>query len=85
VAANVWLYPDTPQAVFDGLEGLLRSAFDAQSGMGWDLTRSWISAQLHPAGVQRVAIVTPSAERIITPRQAPVLGTVSLTLAGRDR
>lgn len=85
VTANVWLYPDTPQSVFDGLDARLRAAFSAQSGLGWDLTRSWISAQLHPAGVQRVEIVAPSTELVITPRQAPILGTVNLTMAGRDR
>lgn len=85
VTANVWLYPDTPVAIFDGLEERLRSAFDAQAGLGWDLTRSWVSAQLHPAGVQRVEIVSPTTEQIISPRLAPVLGAVSLTLAGRDR
>lgn len=85
VAANVWLYPDTPEAIFDGLADRLRLAFDAQAGLGWDITRSWISAQLHPAGVQRVEIIAPAAEQIVTPRQAPVLGDVALTLAGRDR
>jgi phage-related baseplate assembly protein len=85
VTASIWLYPDTPDAVFDGLEDRLRSAFDAQSGLGWDLTRSWISAQLHPAGVQRVEVLAPAAELIVTARQAPLLGEVDITLAGRTR
>lgn len=85
VTAQVWLYPDTPLAVFEGLEQGLRDAFDAQSGLGWDVTQSWLVAQLHPAGVQRVALTAPATNVICEPNQAPALGTVSLTLAGRDR
>jgi phage-related baseplate assembly protein len=85
VTAQVWLYPETPLAVFEGLEQRLRDAFDAQSGLGWDVTQSWLIAQLNPAGVQRVALTTPAANVICQPNQAPALGTVTLTLAGRDR
>jgi phage-related baseplate assembly protein len=85
VAASVWLYPETPDSVFNGLADRLRESFDAQSGLGWDLTQSWISAQLHPAGVQRVEVTSPTSGQVVTPRQAPVLGTVDLTMAGRDR
>jgi phage-related baseplate assembly protein len=85
VAAQIWLYPDTPSAVFEGLEDRLRAAFDAQSGLGWDVTQSWLIAQLNPAGVQRVVLTAPTGNVICAPNQAPSLGTVSLTLAGRDR
>ncbi|MEO1003555.1 MAG: baseplate J/gp47 family protein [Cyanobacteria bacterium J06638_7] len=85
VEANVYLYPDTPESVFAGLELTLRNAFDAVSGLGWDVTQSWISAQLHPAGVQRVEIAQPAADLVVGSRQAPALGSVTLTLAGRDR
>lgn len=85
VTASIYLYPDTPSSVFDSLASRLSDAFDAISGMGWDVTPSWISAQLHPAGVQRVELSAPTATVTVTPRQAPVLGSVSLTLAGRDR
>jgi phage-related baseplate assembly protein len=85
VTAQIYLYPDTPMEVFDGLEARLRSAFSAQSGLGWDVTTSWLIAQLHPAGVQRVILTAPTANVICSPIQAPSLGTVTLTLAGRDR
>jgi phage-related baseplate assembly protein len=85
VTAQVWLYHESPSAVFDGLEQRLRDAFSAQSGLGWDVTQTWIIAQLHPAGVQRVVLTGPMANVICSPNQAPALGTVSLTLAGRDR
>lgn len=52
VAAKVWLLPDAPKAVFDALEAHLRSAWDQESSMGFDLNPSWIKARLHVAGVE---------------------------------
>lgn len=85
VTAQVYLYPETPITVFDGLEQALRDAFTAAAGLGWDVTRSWLTTQLHPAGVQRVILTAPTVDVVSTPGQAPALGTISLTMAGRDR
>jgi phage-related baseplate assembly protein len=85
VTAEVWLYPETPIEVFNGLEDRLTSAFDNASGLGWNVTRSWLIAQLHPAGVQRVVLTEPAADVVCGPSQAPALGSITLTMAGRDR
>lgn len=85
VAASVYLYPDTPVEVFTTLQARLNAAFDAQSGLGWDVTRTWLISQLHPAGVQRVELVQPTTNVICAPGEAPALASVTLTLAGRDR
>lgn len=85
VTAQVYLYPDTPIEVFNGLQASLTAAFAAASGLGWDVTRSWLIAQLHPAGVQRVVLTAPAADVICGPSQAPALGAITLTMAGRDR
>jgi phage-related baseplate assembly protein len=85
VTAQVYLYPDTPIEVFNNLQASLAAAFTAASGLGWDVTRSWLIAQLHPAGVQRVALTAPAADVVCGPSQAPALGAITLTMAGRDR
>jgi phage-related baseplate assembly protein len=85
VTAQVYLYPDTPIEVFSGLQASLTSAFAAASGLGWDVTRTWLIAQLHPAGVQRVILTAPAADVVCGPSQAPALGAITLTMAGRDR
>lgn len=84
VTANIWLYPQSRLSVFEALSSQLQSAFDAQSGLGWDVTRSWIIAQLNTAGVQRVEMSLPAADVICRPNEAPVLRTIALTYAGRD-
>jgi phage-related baseplate assembly protein len=85
VAASVYLYPDTPVEVFNTLQARLEAAFEAQSGLGWDVTRTWLISQLHPAGVQRVELAQPLANVVCAPGEAPALASVTLTLAGRDR
>lgn len=85
VTAQVYLYPETPIDVFNGLQASLSAAFAASSGLGWDVTRSWLIAQLHPAGVQRVVLTAPAADVICGPSAAPALGAITLTMAGRDR
>jgi phage-related baseplate assembly protein len=85
VEAQVYLYPDAPVEVFNGLAERLEAAFEAQSGLGWDVTTSWIISQLHPAGVQRIVLTSPAQNVICSASDAPSLASVSLTLAGRDR
>lgn len=85
VTAAVYLYPETPIEVFNDLQADLAAAFAAAAGLGWNVTRSWLIAQLHPAGVQRVELASPTADIICGPSQAPALGAVTLTMAGRDR
>lgn len=85
VTAQVYLYPETPIEVFNGLQARLRAAFNPLAGLGWDVARSWVIAQLHPAGVQRVVLTAPAADVICGPSQAPALGAITLTMAGRDR
>jgi phage-related baseplate assembly protein len=85
VTAQVYLYPGTPTEVFNGLQQRLIDAFTAQSSLGWDVTTSWLIARLHPAGVQRVVLTAPTANVICQPSDAPALGTITITLAGRDR
>jgi phage-related baseplate assembly protein len=85
VTADIYLYPGTPIAVFNGLQARLTEAFAVASGLGWNVTRSWLIAQLHPGGVQRVVLTAPAADVICGPSQAPALGAISLTMAGRDQ
>lgn len=85
VTAQVYLYPETPIEVFNGLEARLRSLFAEAAGLGWDVTRSWLISALHPVGVQRVTLTGPAADVICGPGQAPALGAITLTFAGRDR
>lgn len=85
VQAQIWLLPEAPATVFTNLEQTLRTAFTAESGLGWDVTLSWLIAKLQQPGVQRVMLQAPTQGVICDANMAPALGTVQLTLMGRDR
>lgn len=83
VTANVWLLPETPDSVMGTLPQLLRGSWAAETGLGFDLTRSWLCARLMRPGIQRVEVVSPAADEIAAPYEAISLGAINLTLAGR--
>jgi phage-related baseplate assembly protein len=83
IAANVWMLPNAPQATFDALPQLLRDAWAAESGLGFDLTSAWITARLMRPGVQKVAVTSPSVDQVAAFYQAIALGTITLTNMGR--
>ena len=85
VVAQIWLYPDTPMAVFDGLAPRLRRDLAQAAVLGWDLTQSWLIGQLQQAGVHKVELSSPDADIRIHSTQAVRLTDVQLTFAGRDR
>lgn len=84
VAATVWLLPATAQSVFEGLSEALQAAWAAEAGLGFNLTRAWLTARLMQAGVQRVEITAPAADIAVNPHQALALGAITLTYGGRD-
>ena len=85
IAARIWLYPDTPEQVFTSLQERLTQALQAEALLGWDLTCSWLIGQLQQPGVHKVELLNPTSDQRVAPKQAVVVHTVTLTLAGRDR
>lgn len=85
VAADVWLLPDAPQTVFAGLEAGLRAALSAEGGLGFNVTRSWLTAKLHQPGVHKVVLTAPSSDIVVDENAAVKIAAVSLTYRGRDR
>lgn len=85
VAARIWLYPDTPMAAFDAIEARFKEALAAQSGLGWDLTPSWVIGELQRPGVHKVELMSPTADIRANANQAVRLMNLNLEFAGRDR
>ena len=84
ISADVWLLPDAPIEVFDALEQSLRDSWTAEAGIGFDLDPSWLTAKLHVSGVKKVVNLVPGAAVVAGPNEALALGTINLTMAGRD-
>lgn len=85
VTADVWLLPETPLSVFDGLEAMLRAALTAEGGIGRDINRSWLQAKLMVPGVANVEVASPLADVIMDDHAAATFGSIVLTYRGRSR
>lgn len=85
VQARIWLYPDAPLETLSAIRAVFASAMAGSAGLGWDLTRSWIIAQLQRAGVHRVELLSPTSDITVVANQAVRLTTLNLEFAGRQR
>lgn len=85
VAARIWLYPDTPMAAFEAIGARFKEALAAQSGLGWDLTPSWVIGELQRPGVHKVELHSPTKDIRANANQAVRLMHLNLEFAGRDR
>lgn len=85
VAARIWLYPDTPMAAFDAIGARFKEVLAAQSGLGWDLTPSWVIGELQRPGVHKVELLAPTTDIRASANQAVRLMNLNLEFAGRDR
>lgn len=85
VVADIWLLPSAPQTVFTALEATLRAALAAEGGLGFNVTRSWLTAKLHQAGVHKVTVDSPAVDLTVDDNSAVKIGAVTLTYKGRDR
>ncbi|MBB4042012.1 phage-related baseplate assembly protein [Microvirga flocculans] len=88
---NVWLLPEAPDTMIappspgadSPLAALLRMAWDAETGLGFDLDRAWITARLMRPGIKKVEPVLPTSDRIASPERAISIGTITLNNMGR--
>jgi len=85
VAARIWLYPDTPMVAFEAIGARFKEALAAHSGLGWDLTPSWVIGELQRPGVHKVELLAPSTDIRANANQAVRLIHLNLEFAGRDR
>lgn len=84
INARLTLLPNTSDAVVTELEAILRAAWLNERGLGNDLTRSWINAKLMGSGIYSVEVVSPAADVVAAPNEAISIGTVTLTVVGRN-
>lgn len=85
VVADIWLYPETPAAIYDRLVADLPAAVESSRGLGVDLTRSWLIGQLQQPGVYRADLIRPAADVVAGHAECVALGAVQIALKGRAK
>jgi phage-related baseplate assembly protein len=83
ITANIWLLPETSAAIIEQMKAKLAAAWAQQMGLGRDVTRSWLIANLMIDGVQKVEILAPNADVMVPFNQAAALGVITLNTIGR--
>ncbi len=83
--ATVYLKQTAPIDVFNGLAQIFHDAFDAEIGLGADITMSWITKTLAVDGVYDVVVTSPDASVKVDPSQFPYLATLNLSFGGFDK
>ena len=84
VVVNMYLLPQTSIEALDVARQGLIDAWAAYGGLDVDVTRAWLTSKLMVPGVQRIEIIEPSSDIIVQPHEALAIGSVTVTLAGRD-
>lgn len=82
IEANIKLLPTVQTTFIDTIDTAFRAAIEKSRGLGWDLTPSWIVANLQIAGVHSVELVTPEALISVAPNQCVHLQTLTLNYSG---
>lgn len=85
VDATLIIYPGPDgSTVRDTAEQQLADYLAARRRLGQDVTLSGLYAALHVAGVQNVALASPTADIVATPQQAAHATAINVTLGGVD-
>lgn len=85
IEANVWLYAGPDSAlIIDTAEASLDAYLAKARRLGRDIPRSALIAAIHVAGVQRVELVYPAEDQVMTALQAGWPTAVTLNYAGVD-
>lgn len=83
--AKLYLFYGPDQtSVLDAAKNAVNTYVNAQHKLGRDITQSGLYAALHQAGVQRVELISPSADLNINTAQAAYCTLVNVTIGGRD-
>jgi len=80
VVADIHLQASTSSLVYENLKPQLLTIWEKSANLGWDLTPSWLNAQLHKEGVRHVELKTPTKLLSIASNQCAVAGEITLNL-----
>ncbi len=84
IVASLTLLPNTSESILADIAAAVRADWLSERGLGFDMTLSWLTSKMMRSGVYKVAITTPGADVIAASSEAISIGTVTLTVAGRN-
>ncbi|WP_264683277.1 MULTISPECIES: baseplate assembly protein [unclassified Wolbachia] len=58
--------------------------FEAKKRLGWNVTRSWIIANLFVEGVENVELIEPKEDIVVLGNECPMLRTLNIEFTGKN-
>lgn len=85
VSATLWLYPGPEvEPILAAAQAQLEAYVSTQRRLGRDIRRSALFAALHVEGVQRVELLYPEADVVLTSSQAAHCTAIDISTGGFD-
>jgi phage-related baseplate assembly protein len=82
--ATITLHPETPQNVLNTAKSKLETAFESQKSLGWDVSKSWLIANLFVDGIQNITLTSPTTDVAIADDACAALTSINLVFGGRQ-
>jgi phage-related baseplate assembly protein len=84
IEAKIYLYPSTVLDIVEvAKERFIKRLSEAKS-LGWNLTKSWIIANLFADGMQRIEVINPTQDIVLQGHECIALSGINLKIAGTD-
>ncbi|HET9235916.1 MAG TPA: hypothetical protein VFO10_01625 [Oligoflexus sp.] len=80
ISGTISLMPGYGLDYRGAIETQFRARFEAEKRLGWAPAVSWISKELHQAGVRSVVLRSPVSNIPVQPERYPVISSLNLTL-----
>ncbi|ASS56884.1 baseplate J/gp47 family protein [Rhizobium leguminosarum] len=84
IAADAWLLPDAGEATLEVAKLNLRTEWAAVQSLGRNFVVEWWKSKLMVSGMYKITPVSPLGDIVVPPAEAISIGTINLTLRGRD-
>jgi phage-related baseplate assembly protein len=82
IVARVSLYPNASERSVELARTQVVKRLEETKSLGWDLTRSWITAQLFVEGIQSVEVLAPKTDLVVADQECVTLEGVEIEVAG---
>lgn len=82
VQATLYTEPTAPTNLVSTLSATLAATIDDYAKLGRDMPLSWLISRLHVDGVSRVALQSPTTNKVLEPNEYAVSGNIQLINGG---
>lgn len=73
-----------PQDIIETAKKQFIEKFEESKGLGWNVTRSWIIANLFVEGIENIEVIQPGKDIVVKGNECVCLGSLAVELMGKN-